>query len=92
MLVKLTDFVDLFATLFKKILSSEDSSVSLHGFLHSKSDLGSWFRSLGISQLIKVGDSLLTGTLGELFLSLTRLESFSCGVGCSSSKNDEIKK
>jgi hypothetical protein len=46
MLVLLGDIVELLAALLEKILTSENSSVSLHGLLHGESDLSSRFSSL----------------------------------------------
>jgi hypothetical protein len=41
-LIHVTDVIELLASLFEKILLSEDGSVALHYLLHSYADLGSW--------------------------------------------------
>ena len=84
--------MELGATLLKEVLSSEDCSVSLHGFLHGKSDLGSWLGTLGVSDSVKVRNGLLTSSLRKLFLSLAWFVQFNSCVGCSSAKDNEIEE
>jgi hypothetical protein len=52
-LVLLGDVVDFRAPLLEEVLASEDSSVSLHGLLHSKSDLSGGLSSLRLSDYVK---------------------------------------
>ena len=54
MLVLLGDVVDLRAALLEEVLASEGSSVSLHGLLHSQSDLSGGLSSLRVSESVKV--------------------------------------
>lgn len=91
MLVHLRDILDLLDTLLEEILSTEDSSVALHGLLHGESDLGSGLCSLGVSDFIKLGNGLLSSVLGELLLGLARLEVLDCGVGGTTSKDNQVK-
>ncbi len=92
MLILLRNLMKLLATFLKEILTSEDSSVSLHGLLHGESNFSSRLGALRVSNSIEVRNSLLSSSLRKLFLSLTRLESLNGSVGGSSTEDDEIKE
>jgi len=91
-LILLRNILELLAALLKEVLLSEDSSMTLHSLLHSHSNLSSGLSSLGESDSVKVRNGLLTSILRELLLSLTGLESLNCGVGSSSSEDNEIEE
>ena len=92
MLILLRDIVELLAALLEEVLTSEDSSVSLHSLLHGESDLGSGLSTLGVSDSVEVRDGLLSSTLGKFLLGLARLKSLNGSVSCSSTEDNEIKK
>ena len=88
MLILLRNLMKLLTTFLQEILASEDSSMSLHSFLHSESNFSSRLGALGVSDSIEVRNRLLSSSLRKLFLSLARLESLNGSVGGSSSKDD----
>ncbi len=91
-LIHVTDVIELLASLFEKILLSEDGSVALHYLLHGYADLGSWLFALRVAKTVEVRYCLLACTLGEFFLGLARLELFNCCVSGSATKDHEVKE
>lgn len=57
------ELVELVASLLKIVLTTEHSSVLLHGLLHASADLGSRVLTVGVANLVKKGNRLLTSVL-----------------------------
>lgn len=88
--VLLTNVFDFLDTFCQKILDSEDCCVSLHGFLHFKSHLSCRSATISMSDLIQIGNCLLSSVFRELFLSLTWFVFFFHCMCSSSAKDDKI--
>lgn len=50
-------------TLLKSLSSTEHSGVVLHGLLHLEADIGSRFGTIGETNLVEIGNTLLTSVL-----------------------------
>mmetsp|Transcript_21841 Transcript_21841/g.33823 ORF Transcript_21841/g.33823 Transcript_21841/m.33823 type:complete len:461 (+) Transcript_21841:361-1743(+) len=84
--------MNLFLTLLKQILSSENGSMSLHSLLESKSDLGRGVLTVGESQLVVLSEGLLSGVGGKVGALFSGLELLLGGDGGSSSEDDQIQE
>mmetsp|Transcript_13092 Transcript_13092/g.11179 ORF Transcript_13092/g.11179 Transcript_13092/m.11179 type:complete len:292 (-) Transcript_13092:653-1528(-) len=88
----LIDIVHLGDTFLKKILDSEDSSMSLHGLLHGSSNLGGLLGSLSESDLVKSFNSVKTSFCRKFWLSLARLIQSTSSEGSGSTKDNQIEQ
>merc|ERR1719234_2732995 len=88
-LVYLSDFLDTF---LEHITSSEDSSIVLHGLLHSKSKFSSSCVSISMSQFVQVSNRELTSISAERSDFFTRSVFFGDGVSTCATKHHQIKE
>lgn len=84
--------VESLAANFEVILSAEHSGILLHGLLHFGANLGRWLSSLRVSQLVKLGQRLLTGISRQIGLGLAWLYFLGNGLSGASAKHNQIEQ
>lgn len=92
MLEGFINFVDVLDTFVQSFLGSEHSTSLLHGLLHGQSNLGSGLGTVGVSQLIKVGDGVQTKVLRNRLERSTWGQGVSDGVGDGSTENNQVQQ
>jgi len=84
--------VKCFTALLQEVLSTENSSVFLHGLLHFQSNLSSARASSRVSKHVEVGNALFASIRGQLTLGLARLLVLFSSLGASTTENDQVEE
>lgn len=90
-LVGLVNLINFITSLFKSLLCTIDSSISLHVSLHLLSDLGCLKNALLSSQVFDLRNRALSCIFGQLGLSLSWLVMLFSSKGSCTTENNQIK-